>query len=378
MNTETAVAPKNRDVRELLRSDTILEQIRLALPTHMSPDRMVRVMCTSMLRNPKLLDCRQESLVEALMICSQAGIEPDGRNAHLIPYGDKVQVIFDYKGLVAIAERNGVESIYADKVCDNDTFDAYVDSGVKKLQHRVNWKNPRGNAYAYYASCIRAGRLDYEVMTKDEVDAIRKRSKASGSGPWVTDYDEMAKKTVLRRMSKRWDLSPEARDAITADDDTPEFESSVTVAPKTPVFSGPPIMIEAPKATVPEPPRKRQAKPQPHDTSVTPAVAPEPPTVTPEAPKPVPVASEDDMSFETIVDGESAEVETLRRVILEAKIDDDPTVAEKKVVAVCVARKLIIEGREPSLASIKGEKYAPLTKNIASGALLKEIKAAVV
>ena len=51
-------------------------------------------------------------------------------------------------------------------------------------------------------------------MTKADVDAIRKRSKASGSGPWVTDYSEMGKKTVLRRMSKRWPLAPELAGAI--------------------------------------------------------------------------------------------------------------------------------------------------------------------
>lgn len=164
----------------------------------------------------------------------------------------------------------------------------------------------------------------------------------------------------------------------TADEiqDIVDVESTVVSSTpiKLPSFGWPPVDLQRP----PEPPRKRQAKPQPHDPTKTPEVAPEPPTVVVEAQKPV--QDEDDLSFEAIVDGgqESAEVETLRRAILEAKIDDDPSVAEKKVVAVCVARKLIIEGRDPSLANIKGEKYAPLTKNIASGALLKEIKAAVV
>jgi recombination protein RecT len=63
------------------------------------------------------------------------------------------------------------------------------------------------------------GEIDTEVMTLAEVEAIRKRSKASGSGPWVTDFEEMAKKTVIRRHSKRLTLSPEFHDALDKDGD---------------------------------------------------------------------------------------------------------------------------------------------------------------
>ncbi len=243
MNPNTPVVQQKRDIRALIQSEATKAQIALVLPKHLTADRMARVACTAILKTPKLADCRPESLLQALMLCSQAGLEPDGRNAHLIPFGDQVQVIFDYKGLVALAERNGVESIYADRICDNDAFDYQVIDGEKKLSHKVDWKKPRGHAYAYYASCRRNGRLDVEVMTKDDVDAIRKRSRAANGGPWVTDYDEMAKKTVLRRMSKRWDLNPEVADAIIADDDTPLFRAPSPVAASetaAPIFSLPP------------------------------------------------------------------------------------------------------------------------------------------
>lgn len=237
------VTTAKRDIKALLQSDTVKSQLALALPKWLTADRMARVACTAVIKSPKLLDCKPESLLQAVMLCAQAGLEPDGRSAHLIPYGDQVQVIFDYKGLVALAERNGVECIYADRVCENDEFEAIVVDGEKKLTHKVDWKKPRGAAYAYYTSCRRNGRLDYEVMTKEEVDAVRKRSKASGSGPWVTDYDEMAKKTTIRRMSKRWDLSPETREAMNADDDVPDFRHKVEVSPAQ--FIGIPAKVEA-------------------------------------------------------------------------------------------------------------------------------------
>jgi len=367
------VAVKTKDVRDLLQSERILDQVRLALPAHMTPDRMVRVMCTAMLRNPKLLDCRQESLVEALMICSQAGIEPDGRNAHLIPYGDKVQVIFDYKGLVAIAERNGVESIYADRVCENDQFEAWVEEGAKKLRHRVDWKKQRGNPYAYYASCIRNNRLDYEVMTKDEVDAIRKRSRASGSGPWVTDYDEMAKKTVLRRMSKRWDLSPEARDAITADDDTPAFEISAT-AVKSPEFADFPGVPQLPPPSQPTPAAKpvhtkRRTSMPAHDTAQQVAVEPvKQPEVTPE---PAPVTETDDLSFEQMVDGntEQPELVALKAALATAGIE------ERQALQWCSNRQLIPAGQDVAFTSIPKDKLVKLTGIIAKGGpVVEEMK----
>lgn len=211
-----------KDVRSLINSETFKSEIAKVLPKHLTPERMTRVALTAFLKTPKLLECSPESLTNALLICSQAGLEPDGRLAHLIPYGNVVQVIFDYKGLLTLAIRNGMEAVYADKVCDEDDFQPAVIDGKKSLRHVVNYRKPRGDSYAYFAVCQRNGIVDFEVMTKEEVDAIRERSKAKSSGPWVTDYDEMAKKTVLRRLSKRWDLLPEIRDAVYADDDTPD------------------------------------------------------------------------------------------------------------------------------------------------------------
>lgn len=255
-------APKNaliqqkRDVRDLINSDHFKGEISKVLPRHLTPERMTRVALTAFLKTPALLSCTPESLTNALLICSQAGLEPDGRLAHLIPYGNTVQVIFDYKGLVSLALRNGVELIYGDKVCEEDFFDASVENGDKKLTHRPNFKKARGEAYAYYAVARRAEVTDWEVMSKEEIDAIRKRSKCPNNGPWVTDYDEMAKKTVLRRMSKRWDLIPEVRDIINADDDTPV---EVRAPMMKPVFGETSDPAPAPDTAGPTPPAENSS-----------------------------------------------------------------------------------------------------------------------
>ena len=189
------------------------------LPKHLTPERMTRVALTAFLKTPKLLECSPESLTNALLICSQAGLEPDGRLAHLIPYGTVVQVIFDWKGLVALGLRSGFDNIYPDIVCENDDFEASVEDGQKRLHHKVNWRKERGEPYAFYCVTMKGGILDYEIMTFDETERIREKSRAKDSGPWVTNPVEMRKKCPIRRMSKRWDLLPEIRDIINAEDD---------------------------------------------------------------------------------------------------------------------------------------------------------------
>jgi recombination protein RecT len=155
--------------------------------------------------------------------------------------------------------RSGIVSnLHADVVCENDTFT--VDRGEIK-EHKINYREPRGKVYAAYAICrFKDGSEKSEVMTKEEVDAIRGRSRAGNSGPWVSDYNEMAKKTVFRRLSKWLPLSPEERDAVESDDS--QFENRTIevakpifgVAAPTPAIEAAPLesgeLTEAEKASI--------------------------------------------------------------------------------------------------------------------------------
>ena len=245
-----ALIQSKRTITDLINSDRARAEIAKVLPKHLTPERMTRVALTATLRNPALLNCLPESLMNALLICSQAGLEPDGRLAHLIPFGNQVQVIFDFKGLVTLALRNGAEAVFADKVCEYDFFEAGVVEGRKVITHKPDWSKPRGTPFCYYAVCKRGGEVDWEVMSMDEVEAIRARSRAATKGPWVTDFDEMAKKTVLRRMSKRWDLLPEISEVINADADTPSPFNLAPVA--RPVFETKPTVTVMPGNESPE------------------------------------------------------------------------------------------------------------------------------
>lgn len=241
MSTQALTTPAStpKDLRSLLKSDTVKEQIALALPKHMDSDRMARVALTACNKTPALLQCDTASVLTALMACSAAGIEPDGRHAHLIPYGKTCQLIVDWKGYLILAKRNGLQNIAGDVVCENDRFEWHRDEKGLRYLHEIDWKKPRGEMYAAYVIWNEeSGGFDGECMQKDEIEKIKKRSRASGSGPWQTDFNEMAKKTVIRRASKRWDISPEARAAIEADDKQFEKERDVTPVTTRPKFLG--------------------------------------------------------------------------------------------------------------------------------------------
>ena len=200
------------------------------LPKVCTPERFARVALTCIKKDAKLRDAIQTpegrtSLAGAFMKCAELGIEPDGRRAYLIPYKNDVQLIIDYKGIAELAMRSGfVANIHADKVCDNDEFEYNIGTIEK---HRIDFKKPRGEAYAYYAIVtFKDGTKKTEVMSREEVDAIKERSSAWGAWlkwkkvcPWNTDYDEMAKKTVFKRLAKWIPQSPELQKAIDIDND---------------------------------------------------------------------------------------------------------------------------------------------------------------
>jgi recombination protein RecT len=232
-NQNTAVATR-KDIMAVLQTDSLKKQVALALPKHMNADRMLRVMLTTVNATgyvgQKLRECTVESLIASLMKCSQYGLEPDGRHAHLIPYGKECQLIFDYKGLVALVRRSGeIKTIHADVVYANDEFSYCYGTGAH-LRHKPVLSGERGEIIAAYSFVVSStGEESFEVMSLDDLLDIRDKSQGYQSAkankkqtPWDDYFGEMCKKTAFRRHSKWLPLSFELKEAINADDDTPE------------------------------------------------------------------------------------------------------------------------------------------------------------
>jgi recombination protein RecT len=209
------------------------------LPKILTPDRFCRVVLSAVNKNPSLAQAladprNQASALSAFMKAAESGLEPDGRRATINCYkkssgGYDITFIPMYQGLCELAMRSGqISNIHADKVCENDDFEW----NTGKISHTINFKEPRGEAYAYY--CVvtfKDGSTKTETMSLDEVNQIKARSssvKFSKSGPWFTDFDEMAKKTVFRRCSKWLPLSPEQQKAF--DFDNEDFSNDISSA----------------------------------------------------------------------------------------------------------------------------------------------------
>lgn len=219
-NTQTATLAKaSGTIRDVLQGEKMVNAISEVVPSHITAERMVKVGLMALNKTPKLADCDRGSFLQAMMDCSALGLEP-GRLCHLIPYGKTCQVIIDYKGLIELAKRSGEVSTWkAETVKVEDEFS--WENG--DINHVVDWRQDRGELQCVYSIVkMTSGEIDTEVMTLAEVNAIRERSKAKGSGPWVTDFAEMAKKTVMKRHSKRLTLSPEFNKANEIDGDRPE------------------------------------------------------------------------------------------------------------------------------------------------------------
>lgn len=202
------------------------------LPKHVSPDRMLKIALGALRTTPKLMNCSVESLMGAVVHCSQLGLEPNTPlgHAYLIPFENRkkgiteVQIVLGYKGLVDLARRSGqIVSISAHEVCENDEFE-FVYGLDEKLSHKPAMKN-RGDVVAFYAVAkLVGGGHAFEVMSAEQVNAIRdasqnyKFARDKGSTVWGAHYVEMGRKTVLRRLVKYLPVSIELAQAAQLDE----------------------------------------------------------------------------------------------------------------------------------------------------------------
>lgn len=183
--------------------------IKAALPSVMTPERFTRITMSALSANSKLQECTPQSFLGAMMTAAQLGLEPNTPlgQAYLIPCRNhgrmECQFQFGYKGLIDLAYRSGeVSIIQAHTVCENDDF-TYELGLDPKLRH-IPAKSNRGKPIAYYAMFkTKDDGYGFQVMSLEEVTAhAKKYSKSFGSGPWQTNFDEMAKKTVLKKVLK--------------------------------------------------------------------------------------------------------------------------------------------------------------------------------
>ena len=201
--------------------------IKAALPAVMTPERFTRITLSALSASPKLQTCTPTSFLGAMMTAAQLGLEPNTPlgQAYLIPYWNsklrcnECQFQLGYKGLIDLAYRSGeVSIIMAQVVYESDDFT--YSFGLDPLLKHVPAMKDRGAAvYVYALFKTKDGGYGYEVMSIDDVrNHAKKYSKSFSNGPWQTNFEEMAKKTVLKRVLKYAPLKSEFLRAVAQDE----------------------------------------------------------------------------------------------------------------------------------------------------------------
>jgi recombination protein RecT len=198
------------------------DQIAMAAPRHLSADRIIRIVMTSIQRTPKLAECTPESILGALLTCTQLGLEPDSASgrAYLVPYGKVATLIIGYRGLMDLARRSGdVTSIEARVVHEKDKYEFRYGTQAD-ITHQPCRDADAGDIVAAYgvAHLRNSDRPAIEWMWRKEIDAIRARSRAANNGPWVTDFSMMARKTLIIRLCRYLPSCAELHTAVRLDE----------------------------------------------------------------------------------------------------------------------------------------------------------------
>lgn len=227
-NTVVVQPPQSKGLTpaESLRNDLtkMSSEFQRTLPANVTPDKFLRVVLNTVMGNPDFLKCDRTSLFQAAMKCAGDGLLPDGREAVMIPYGNTCQYQPMIFGIYKRVRNSGEISVFcADLVFPGDTF-RYGSNSEKGryLDHQplLSERGKMDSVVAVFAlSRTTDGDVDFEVMTRAEVEFTRSKAKAKNSPAWSEWWGEMAKKTVAKRLSKRLPMSDEARKVLDRDDE---------------------------------------------------------------------------------------------------------------------------------------------------------------
>lgn len=209
-------------------------KIQEVLPKHMSADRFFQLAVSAYNSEPKLAECSVVSVLSCVMKCAALGMEPsavDGLGrAYILPFFNRktkrmeATFILGYKGMLDLARRSGeILSISARAVYDGDVFE--YSYGLSEDLRHVPMHQSDTLTYAYCVAHFKDGGHYFNVLSRKDIEAARKASKAGNSGPWVTNYDAMAIKTAVRRAFPYLPVSVVAQEAAAADEQTPDYSA---------------------------------------------------------------------------------------------------------------------------------------------------------
>lgn len=245
-----AVAQRTANPVQVIRENLhqMAPELKAALPAHVTPEKFTRVAMTAIQNNPDLQNADRRSLFGAIVRLAQDGLLPDGREAALVLFGNKAQAMPMIAGVLKKVRQSGeVSKVSAQVVYENDVFTVKYgfDEDVEHIPPALD--KPRGKAIGAYATAVlKDGTQMLEVMSLEEIEKVRSVSRSGGKGPWAQWWGEMARKTVMRRLSKRLPMSTDLEEQIFERDETlNNGKPALQVIENTPEPAAPVSRLEA-------------------------------------------------------------------------------------------------------------------------------------
>lgn len=230
----TALTPV-KQVCQAIASTEFRANLAQALPPNVSIDRFIRTALTGIQQNPAVCEADRQSLYLAIQRCASDGLMPDNREAALAIYGGRVNYMPMVLGIIKRLATAGI-TIDAQVVRANDEFEQEFGDDARIVHKAPRLGQDRGELIGAYAIAkLPNGMVMREVMDKAQIEQVRMTSRSANGGPWKQWYDEMARKTVLRRLAKRLPiLDASVADTVAADDDLMDFAAGNAAASDTP------------------------------------------------------------------------------------------------------------------------------------------------
>lgn len=202
------------------------ELLRIA-PAGTKVARFQEVVMREMVKNPSLWECDERSVWQGVVESFRYGLEL-GVHCYLIPRRDSsrggqlfANFQLGFKGCLELAHRaDAVSHTDNDVVREGDLFD-WQKGSTPSLSHKQALdpgRKERDCVAVWAAVYLTSGQCKFVVMSHDEIEEVRKASRAGSSSPWFSHWDEMAKKTALIRVLKTAPMSAEASRAVALDE----------------------------------------------------------------------------------------------------------------------------------------------------------------
>lgn len=228
---EMSPLERRNSIEDTLKKNA--EQLAMVLPNDYSVGKLIGTVLTSIVRNPKILDCTQASIFGSIFAAAQLGLDPNGLlgEGSLIPYNNskkirgqwvktlECQFLPGYRGFLKLAYKSPlVKSIHADVVYEKDEF-RYNKGLHPDLYHVPSLDPAKGEMIFVYAVVhLTNGGVLFDVMSRNEIETIRLCSKNKDGNAWEKWYDEMAKKSVIRRIFKITPITEATNKAVSLDE----------------------------------------------------------------------------------------------------------------------------------------------------------------